>query len=63
MSECVLLSCYRMLVVGGGIVPSYRLKDTDDGYRLKDTDDNYRLKDTDDYYRLKDTDGSVWYVV
>ena len=38
----------------GGIVPSYRLKDTDDDYRLKDTDDDYRLKDTDDI---------VWYVV
>ena len=54
MSECVLISCYCMLVVGGGIVPSYRLKDTNDDYRLKDTDDDYRLKDTD---------GIVWYVV
>ena len=45
-----------MLVVGGGIDPSYRLKDTDDDYRLNDTDDEYRLKDTDDDYRLKDTD-------
>nr|KAJ0227916.1 hypothetical protein LSAT_V11C100047210 [Lactuca sativa] len=58
--------------MGGGIVPSYRLKDTDDSYRLKDTDDDYQLKDTDNGYRLKDTDGSyrlkdtndiVWYVV
>ena len=43
-----------MLLVGGGI---------DLSYRLKDTDDDYRLKDTDDDYRLKDTDGIVWYVV
>ena len=34
----------------GGIVPSYRLKDTDDDYRLKDTDDDYQLKDTDEGY-------------
>ena len=54
MPDYVLISCYCMLVVGSGIVPSYRLKDTDDDYRLKDTDDDYRLKDTD---------GIVWYVV
>ena len=52
-----------MLVVGGEIVPSYRLEDNDDSYRLKDTDDDYQLKDTDDDYRLKDIDGIVWYVV
>ena len=54
MPDCMLISVDCMLVVGGEIVPSYRLKDTDDGYRLKDTDEGYRLKDTDDI---------VWYVV
>ena len=63
MPNSVLISCYCMLVVGGGIVPSYRLKDTDDHYQLKDTDGDYRLKDTDDDYRLKDSDGIVWYGV
>ena len=52
-----------MLVLGRGIVLSYRLKDTDDSYRLKDTDDDYQLKDNDDDYRLKDTDDIVWCVV
>nr|KAJ0197380.1 hypothetical protein LSAT_V11C700371470 [Lactuca sativa] len=45
--------CDNYLVVGGEIVPSYRLKDTDADYRLKDTNECYRLKDTDDI---------VWYV-
>ena len=54
MPDCMLIPCCCMLVVGGGIDPSYRLKDTDDDYRLKDTDDDYRLKDID---------GIVWYVV
>ena len=63
MPDCMLISVDCMLVVGGEIVPSYRLKDTDVDYRLKDTDDGYRLKDTDEGYRLKDTDDIVWYVV
>ena len=63
MPDCMLISVDCMLVAGGEIVPSYRLKDTDDGYRLKDTDVGYRLKDTDEGYRLKDTDDIVWYVV
>ena len=60
MSDCMIISRYGMLVLGGEIVPNYWLKDTDDSYRLKDTDDSYRLKDTDDSYWLKDTDGSGW---
>lgn len=54
MPDCVLISFYLYASGRGGIVPNYR---------LKNTDGNYRLKDTDDYYRLKDTDGIVWYVV
>ena len=43
----IVLGCYEICVSSskGAMVPSYRLKHTEDGYRLKDTEDRYRLKD------------------